>query len=62
MSRAHFNYLARVLTELDIADPDDVVKRGPGSRHQVVVEHLAYHLADTCPRFNRERFVEAATR
>lgn len=58
MSRQDFAYLARVLADLDFtADEGD---RGPGSIHRAVVEHLAYHLADTCARFDRERFVAAA--
>ncbi len=54
MSRSHFAYLARIIAELW---PDD-----ESSNTQCVAEQFAYHLADTCPRFDRERFVQAATR
>ncbi len=58
MSRQDFAYLARVLADLDFLADDG--KRGPGTVHGAVVEHFAYHLADTNARFDRERFVRAA--
>lgn len=59
MSRADFAYLARILAGLDFdADGD---RRGGGTVHRYVVEQFAYHLADTNARFNRDRFVAAAS-
>ena len=50
MTRQHFDYIARILSYLD-AD----VRRS-------VAEHFAYNLSDTNPKFNRERFMQAAGR
>lgn len=58
MSRGDFAYLARILAELDFLADDG--KRGGGTVHQYVAETFAHHLADTNPRFNRERFMVAA--
>ncbi len=52
MTKAHFDYLARILFE--------------ARREGLAVDRLAglfaYHLADTNPRFDSERFIQAATR
>jgi len=51
MTRADFAYLARIIAGLPtVATRDDVAQA------------FAYHLGDTCPRFDRGRFVGAATK
>ncbi len=54
MSRGDFAYIARIIASMSPA--------GGVLTLDYVAEHFAYHLADTNARFNRERFVEAATR
>jgi len=54
MTRAHFDYLARIIANLW---PDDET-----TNTEYVAECFAYHLADTNRRFDSERFIEAATR
>jgi len=54
MSRGHFNYLARALLA---AWPND----GRTYSREFVMGTLATHLADTCARFDRERFLRAAS-
>ena len=51
MTRAHFDYLARVL----------VAARSEGLAVDRLAGIFAYHLADTNQRFNSERFIDAAT-
>lgn len=54
MSRADFAYIARIIASLW---PDD---ESTDTAH--VAEQFAYHLADTNPRFDRDRFIQAASR
>jgi hypothetical protein len=61
MSRADFAYLARILAELHFISDEGLPHGGPGTTLRYVAEHFAHHLADTNARFDRERFVQAAT-
>ena len=56
MSRAQFEYLARILFE---ASREEAIE-GPMTVERMVGK-FAYHLADTNARFDRERFIAAAT-
>ena len=56
MTRAQFEYLARILFE---ASREESIE-GPVSVDRMAAK-FAYHLADTNPRFDRERFIAAAT-
>jgi hypothetical protein len=61
MSRADFAYLARILSALDFLADEGMPNGAGGTVKRYVAEHVAYHLADTNPRFDRERFLAAAT-
>lgn len=56
MTRAHFEYLARILNEL--------VRENVLYLHQVdnLAEFIGGHLADTNARFDGDKFIAAATR
>jgi len=48
MTRSHFEYLARIISDLDNAEEAAII--------------FSYHLKDTNPRFDRERFIKACAR
>lgn len=52
MTRQHFEYVARILAELN----ED------GAVQERIAKHFAYHLSDCNGRFDADRFVDAATR
>lgn len=54
MTRQHFEYLARVLNEVDCG--------GEVVSFTWLVSVFEMHLRDTNPRFDGARFIEAATR
>lgn len=56
MTRAHFEYLARILFE---ASREEAIE-GPMTVERIAGK-FAYHLADTNGRFDRDRFIGAAT-
>ncbi len=62
MSRADFNYLARVVGSCTSTATTAAPGGVPGMTLRYVAEHVASHLEDTIARFDRDPFVEAATR
>lgn len=48
MTRQHFAYIARIISDLDNAEEMAMI--------------FSYHLKDTNPRFDRDRFIKACAR